>query len=90
MYGLRYLSWLWSDESGISSVEYALLLSFVAAGIITAADLLSNAVENHLQRYVDEFAGRHGIRERDTIDQMGALVEGMVGKRLTYRDLVAG
>ncbi len=48
MYGLRYLSRLWSDESGISSVEYALLLSFVAAGIITAADLLSNAVENQM------------------------------------------
>ena len=44
----------------------------------------------HLQRYVDEFAGRHGIRERDTLDQMGALVEGMVGKRTDYRELVAG
>ena len=43
----------------------------------------------HLQRYVDEFAGRHGVRERNTIDQMGALVEGMVGKRITYRELVA-
>ena len=41
----------------------------------------------HLQRYVDEFSGRHGIRERDTIDQMGAVVAGMVGKRLTYRTL---
>ena len=44
----------------------------------------------HLQRYVDEFAGRHGIRESDTIDQMGAVVAGMVGKRLRYQDLVAG
>ena len=43
----------------------------------------------HLQRYVDEFAGRHGIRERDTIEQMGAVVIGMVGKRLMYRELVA-
>ena len=43
----------------------------------------------HLQRYVDEFAGRHGIRERDTIDQMNAVVAGMVGKRLMYRELVA-
>ena len=43
----------------------------------------------HLQRYVDEFAGRHGIRERNTIDQMDAVVAGMVGKRLVYRDLVA-
>ena len=36
----------------------------------------------HLQRYVDEFAGRHSIRERDTIDQMVAIVIGMIGKRL--------
>ena len=43
----------------------------------------------HLQRYVNEFSGRHGIRERDTIDQMGVVVDGMVGKRLGYRDLVA-
>ena len=44
----------------------------------------------HLQRYVDEFAGRHGVRERDTLDQMQSVVAGMVGKRLTYRELVAG
>ena len=43
----------------------------------------------HLQRYVDEFAGRHGVRESDTIDQMQNVVAGMVGKRLMYRELVA-
>ena len=43
----------------------------------------------HLQRYVDEFAGRHGIRERDTLDQMSALAGEMSGKRLMYRDLIA-
>ncbi len=35
---------MWTDESGISSVEYALLLAFVAGGIIVAADYLSQAV----------------------------------------------
>ena len=44
----------------------------------------------HLQRYVDEFSGRHGVRERDTLDQMQSVVAGMVGKRLMYRELVAG
>ncbi len=44
----KFLSNLWNDESGISSVEYALLLAIVAAGIITAAELLSNAVENEM------------------------------------------
>ena len=44
----KFLSTLWNDESGISSVEYALLLAFVAAGIIVAADQLSNAVSNEM------------------------------------------
>ena len=43
----------------------------------------------HLQRYVSEFAAKHNIRDRDTIDQMNAVVAGMVGKRLMYRELVA-
>ena len=44
--------------------------------------------EKHLQRYVDEFSGRHNARSLDTIDQMKAMVKGMDGKRLRYRDLV--
>ena len=43
----------------------------------------------HLSRYVTEFAGRHNVRERDTIDQMAGVVGGMVGKRLRYGDLTA-
>ena len=43
----------------------------------------------HLQRYVDEFAGRHNIRPLDTIDQMKSMVRGMDGKRLRYKDLIA-
>ncbi len=43
----------------------------------------------HLQRYVQEFAGRHNIRDRDTIDQMQHVVAAMVGKRLLYRDLIS-
>ena len=42
----------------------------------------------HLDRYVQEFAGRHNLREADTIDQMSATVQAMSGKRLTYRDLI--
>ncbi len=50
MYELKQnLARLWNDQSGISSVEYALLLAFVAAGIITAAEVLSNAVENEME-----------------------------------------
>ena len=43
----------------------------------------------HLQRYVNEFAGRQNVRDRDTIDQMTGLVAGLVGRRLMYRDLIA-
>ena len=45
--------------------------------------------KKHLQRYVNEFSGRHNVRERNTVDQMGAVVAGMTGKRLRYRDLIA-
>ena len=43
----------------------------------------------HLDRYVQEFAGRHNARDLDTIDQMAEVASGMDGKRLTYKALVA-
>ena len=42
----------------------------------------------HLNRYVQEFAGRFNIREMDTSNQMGTIVKNMDGKRLKYRDLI--
>ena len=45
--------------------------------------------EKHTDRYVTEFTGRHNVRARDTIDQMGFMVEGMKGRRLRYQDLIA-
>ena len=44
----------------------------------------------HLHRYVDEFVGRHNCRPLGTECQMGLVVEGMIGKRLTYDELTAG
>ena len=43
----------------------------------------------HLHRYVDEFAGRHNIRDHDTIIQMQEWAAALVGKRLLYRELVS-
>lgn len=43
----------------------------------------------HLDRYVNEFSGRHNIREADTVDQMRRVARGLDGKRLRYRDLTA-
>ncbi len=45
--------------------------------------------KKHLNRYVTQFAGKHNLRDHDTIDQMAMVVQGMVGKRLRYKDLVA-
>ena len=42
----------------------------------------------HLDRYVDEFAGRHNIRCEDTIDQMSLMAQAMLGCRLGYRELI--
>ena len=43
----------------------------------------------HLDRYVQQFAGKHNVRDADTISQMQSVVAGMVGKRLMYKGLVA-
>ena len=43
----------------------------------------------HLDRYVQEFSGRHNQRSRDTAEQMRQSARGLVGKRLRYDDLIA-
>jgi transposase-like protein len=43
----------------------------------------------HIARYVTEFAGRHNVRDFDTLAQMTMLAKGLDGKRLRYDDLVA-
>lgn len=43
----------------------------------------------HLQRCIDAFAGKHDVRDADTIDQMRHLVAGMAGKRLTCAEPIA-
>ena len=43
----------------------------------------------HLQRYVDEFSGRHNIRRLDTLMQMIVVVQMMEGKSLTLKELVS-
>ena len=43
----------------------------------------------HLSRYITEFAGRHNVRDYDTLVQMEMLADGFIGKRLRYKDLIA-
>ena len=43
----------------------------------------------HLDRYVRQFAGKHNLREEDTIDIMRNVVAGLIGKCLMYNQLTA-
>ena len=45
----------------------------------------------HMARYVDEFTFRlnEGNVKRPTLERLGSLVKGAVGKRLTYQSLIA-
>lgn len=45
--------------------------------------------KKHLNCYVEQFAGKHNLRELDTIEQMQFVIAGMVGRRLLYKDLIA-
>ena len=43
----------------------------------------------HLNRYVQEFAGRHNSRPNNTLDQMSGTAQRMGRKRLRYQDLIS-
>ena len=43
----------------------------------------------HLGRYVNEFSGRHNVRDADTLVQMAWIAQRMMGKRLKYKELTA-
>ena len=47
-----------NDERGISSIEYALLLGFVGAGIVLGAEGIGSAVEGEFQKTADIFDAR--------------------------------
>ena len=42
----------------------------------------------HLQRYIDEYVGRHNIRPLATMKQIELTFKGMNGKRLKYKELI--
>ncbi len=44
----KFMTKLWQDESGISSVEYVLLLALIGSAIIIGPSLLGNEVGNQL------------------------------------------
>lgn len=42
----------------------------------------------HLHRYVNEFSARHNLGH-GTVDSINAVTDGMIGRRLTYSDLIS-
>lgn len=42
----------------------------------------------HLHRYVNEFSFRHNTAQVDTIDFIGMTAQRIIGKRLTYKELI--
>ena len=73
-------------DDGVSTNGIESLWSMFKRGHVGTFHKLS---PKHMGRYVGEFAGRHNMRDRDTIDMMGAVADGGVGKRLRYRELIA-
>ncbi len=45
--------------------------------------------EKHLDRYAQEFCHRHNTVKFGTLDRIGETIDGMAGKRLTYKALIS-
>ena len=41
---LIYLARFWNDDSGVSTVQFAILLAFLSAGFLIAAELISDTI----------------------------------------------
>ena len=44
--------------------------------------------KKHLQRYIDEYVGKHNIRPLTTMEQISVTYKGLTGKRLKYKELI--
>ena len=75
---------MWHDRLFSRCLVFS--LKFLKRGYVGTYHRMST---KHLGRYVTEFAGRHNARPLDTLNQMEQIAQGLVGKRLKYRDLTA-
>ncbi len=77
-----------TDTNSIAGPEFPLLIDFLIPPQTPDKGTFHKMSPKHLQRYVGEFAGRHNIRELDTIDQMAVIASRLDGKLLPYRELI--
>ena len=54
---LKAMKKFFVEEEGISSVEYAILLAFIATALITAVVLLRNAVTGEFSEATNDITG---------------------------------
>ena len=72
------------DQAHTNGVE-----SFWAMLISAHTGTFYKLSPKHLDRYVREFAGKHNLRPFGALDQMRLVATGLVGKRLSYQQLIA-
>ena len=53
---MTFLKNLWTDESGASAAEYALILAIVGSAIVAAALVLSNAIAGEMNEAASEIS----------------------------------
>lgn len=51
-----YLTHFWSDESGASAAEYALILAIIGTGIAIAAIFLGTTISNSMNNQANKIA----------------------------------
>lgn len=74
-----------ADQAHINGIES--FLAVMKRGYMGTYHRMSPA---HLQRYVNEFSGRHNQRSCDTAVQMQMMAQGLVGKPLPWKRLAVG
>ncbi len=76
------------SRDGITTNSIESVFAVLKRGLI---GVYHHASPKHLHRYVDEFAFRlnDGNVERHTLQRLASFVQGVAGKRLTYKALIA-
>ena len=75
-------------RDGVTTNSIESVFAVLKRGLI---GVYHHASPKHLGRYVDEFAFRlnDGNVARHTLDRLGSFIDGVAGKRLTYKALIA-